>query len=152
MPVVSQLIDYTGKPVVTLYVTMGETDAEDRRGRGFIVPGPLKVLALVDTGAGRSQVDLTILEQLGLRPNGEEDVFTASTGKNSESRDIYVVNLAFAGDRPGALANDLPVIGTDSLAGLKVEMLLGRDVLDCCLLAYDGPNRRFSLAYDAPPG
>jgi hypothetical protein len=54
------------------------------------------------------------------------------------------------GDRPGPMAEDLPVIGSSKLSGLKVDMLLGRDVLDGCLLAYDGPNRRFSLAYDRP--
>jgi hypothetical protein len=78
------------------------------------------------------------------------NLFTASTGNVAEVMDVYVVDLAYAGDRPGPMAEDLRVIGSPKLSGLKVDMLLGRDILDGCLLAYDSPNRCFSLAYDCP--
>ena len=63
----------------------------------------------------------------------------------------YPVDLVFLGDPPGLLARDLEVTGSDRLAGIQVDMLLGRDVLDRCLLVYDGAGRRFTLAYNPPP-
>ena len=59
-------------------------------------------------------------------PVGEVNLFTASTGDLAEVMDVYVVDLACAGDRPGPMAEDLRVIGSPKLSGLKVDMLLGR--------------------------
>lgn len=133
-----------------MYVEVSKDDAAIFRNVGRPVPGPLKVVALIDTGAGQSQVDLSKLKTLELAPVARVDVFTASTGEKPVPRQVYTVDLSLAGAKPGPLAVNLRVVGSDSLAGLKVQMLLGRDVLDRCLLAYDGPNRRCSLAYDPP--
>ena len=151
MPILNFEAHYTTKrPIVTLYVAIGRDDAAAYREVGRSLPDPLNVRALVDTGADRSVVALSILKKLGLNPVGQTDLYTASTGGQPEVRDDYVVDLSFSGDKPGRLAEDLIVVGSDGLSGLSVEMLLGRDVLGNCLLVYDGPNRRFSLAYDAP--
>ena len=64
---------------------------------------------------------------------------------------LFLVDLLLIDDNPGLLAQNLTVIGSDKLSGLKVDMLLGRDVLNRCLFIYDGTNRRFSLAYNPPP-
>ena len=135
MPVLNVRIDHLGRPIVELYVAMGTTHADARREVGDPVPGIVPVNALVDTGAGQTQVSLSIIEALGLEPVGEVNLFTASTGDPAEVMDVYVVDLACAGDRPGPMAEDLRVIGSPKLSGLKVDMLLGRDVLDGCLLA-----------------
>ena len=87
---------------------------------------------------------------LGLDLEGETEVYPASAGAFPAKMGTYIIDLDLAGDKPGCLARDLEVIGSDKLAGLKVGMLLGRDILDRCLLVYDGPHRRFTLAYDAP--
>jgi hypothetical protein len=60
------------------------------------------------------------------------------------------VDLALAGDRPGVISVDLLVFGSPIAADLRVEMLVGRDVLGACVLTYDGINRRFTLAYNLP--
>ena len=75
-------------------------------------------------------------------------VNSATTGNNPEEMDLYAVDVAMAGDRPGSISEDLEVIGSSKMNGLGVGMLLGRDILSGCLLVYDGPNRRFTLAYD----
>jgi len=150
MPVLSLEVDYAGKPLIELYVTMGTHQAQDRRAAGLPVPGALAVAALLDTGASRSVLALSVVAQLGLIAMGETDLFTASTGDVPVALGVFAVDLALAGDRTGPIAVDLEVAGSDALGGVQVQMLLGRDVLDRCLLAYDGPNRRFALAYDLP--
>jgi hypothetical protein len=150
MPVLSFEAEYSGRPIVDLYVGMGSEDARALREAGGHPPVLLVVKALVDTGATRSQVDLSILEQIGLGSVGDVEFYTASSGMDPEKARLYVMDLHLAGDKPGTLAKDLRVIGSDMLAGLNVGMLLGRDILDRCLLVYDGLHRRFTLAYDAP--
>lgn len=150
MPILSFEVEFLGRPTVRFYVAIGTTPAETFRKAGLPVPGPIAVKALVDTGALRSHVDLSILSSLGLEMAGEIEVFTASTGMVPEKMGSYIIDLYFAGDRPGCLAKDLEVIGSDKLAGLRVDMLLGRDILDRCLLVYDGLHHRFTLAYDSP--
>lgn len=84
MPVLNLEIERTSsKPLIELYVMMGATDRESRREDGLPIPGALAVKALVDTGADRSHVDLTVLEQLGLSSVGDIELFTASTGETS---------------------------------------------------------------------
>ena len=150
MPILSFEADHSGKPIVTLYVAMGTKHAGDYREQGLPLPNPLNVRTLIDTGASRSVIALSILKKLGLNPMGPTELHTPSTRDKPEVRDFYVVDLSFSGDKPGRLAENLWGVGSDGIDGLNVEMLLGRDVLGNCLLAYDGPNRRFTLAYDAP--
>ncbi len=150
MPVLDVEVDLYGRLLLEMYVAVSTSDVAVFRESGRSVAGPRKVVALIDTGAGQSQVDLSIIGDLEIFAIDETRVFTASTAEEPESRDVYSVDLALAGAKPGPLAINLRVVGSDSLAGLKVQMLLGRDVLDRCLLAYDGPNRRCSLAYDPP--
>jgi hypothetical protein len=66
MPVLSSEVDHAGRPIIELYVTTGTTEAEVRREDGLPTPGTLLVAALVDTGASQSQIDLSVLERLGL--------------------------------------------------------------------------------------
>jgi hypothetical protein len=150
MPILNLEFDLAGRPMIELYVAVGTTHAAERRANGDPVLGVLPVRALLDTGAKQSHVSLNIIRALGLEPVGVVDLFTASTGDLSQKMPLYVVDLACAGDRPGPFVINWPVVGSSKMSGLNVEMLLGRDILNACLLAYDGPNRRISLAYDRP--
>lgn len=149
MPILNFELDPSGQPIIELMVSISSTESVTPPVGAILLP--LVVNALVDTGASRSQVDLQKLSELNLVPTGEGDVYTASTGDSPESLDLFLVNLSFAGDQPGLLARNLSVFGSDRLTGLKVDMLLGKDVLDRCLLVYDGAGRRFTLAYNPPP-
>ena len=55
------------------------------------------------------------------------------------------MDLSSAGDPPYEFARDLLVMSSD-LSGIRVGLLLGRDVLSRCLLVYDGSRGRFTLA------
>jgi len=149
MPVIHVPIDYLGRPVVEVAVSISTTDRVTQPDDAIL--SPRTVRALVDTGAGRSFVAAGVLEDLRLISFDIVAVHTASTGeRHPEVMPLYLVDLSLSGDQPGLLARNLRVVGSDKLTGLQVDMLLGRDVLDRCLLIYDGANRRFSLAYNPP--
>jgi hypothetical protein len=101
----------------------------------------------VDTGASKTKVARTVLvDDLKMQPVGKVDEHTASTGKVPVERDLYAVYLGVVGVANGVLAYDLPVSEAQDLSGLGVQALLGRDVLDRCLLVYQGPDRGATLA------
>ena len=147
MPLCHFSLDHRDRPMIAMVVSISTLDRPDDPAES---PPSRVIQALVDTGAGQSHVAIDVLQDLGLGPVRSKRVFTASTGGASKVMDEYIIDLGFAGDRPGPIAENLRVIGSDKLAGLQVDMLLGRDVLDHCLLIYDGANRRFSLAYNPP--
>ena len=147
MPILRLPLKSSGRPEIDLALDIS-TVAQEDDPTAVIEPRP--ITALLDTGASRSLVDIDILESFGLTQEGEDIVNTASSGNDPEVVPLYSVNLWIAGEQRGLLAEDLKVAGSDKLAALQVEMLLGRDVLNQCLLIYDGSGRFFSLAYDSP--
>ena len=149
MPVLSFDFDRHGRPIVELYVSVCSAEREECQDEGRGVPPAVPVRALVDTGAGRSHVDLGTLARLAVSPASEGFVYTAS-GDGPQARNVYLVDLALAGDKLGPIALDLQVFGSPIAEDLRVEMLLGRDVLEDCVLTYEGINRRFTLAYNPP--
>ena len=147
MPLCHFSLDHHDRPMIAMVVSISTLDRPDDPAE---CPPPRIIQALVDTGAGQSHVAIDVLEDLGLGPVLRKRVYTASTGDEPEKMSEYIIDLGLAGDQPGAVARNLRVIGSDKLVGLRVDMLLGRDILDRCLLIYDGANRRFSLAYNPP--
>jgi hypothetical protein len=149
MPVLSFNFDHHGRPVVELYVSVCSAEREACRDEGRDIPPAVLIHALIDTGAGRTHVDLGTLARLAISPASEGLIYTA-TGTGPQPRDVYLLDLALAGDKPGPIALDLQVFGSPIAHDLRIEMLLGRDVLGDCMLTYDGINRRFTLAYNPP--
>jgi predicted aspartyl protease len=149
MPNLTIGIDPGGRPIISLYVSAGAAEAAFRREEGYAVEPPIAVLALIDTGAGTSLIEESILKELGLEPVGDITLHTASTGVAPVVSDMYAVELSLAGETMGLLATDLQVVAAKDLGGLSVEVLLGRDILKRCLLVYNGHAGLFTLAFDA---
>ncbi len=149
MAILSFALTHDGRPIVDLYVSVSSIEREACLEEDRPVPPAIPIRALVDTGAGRSHVDLDVLARLDISRAKVGHVFTASGGE-SEPRGVYVVDLALAGDRPGPLAIDLEVFGSPIADGLRVEALLGRDILARGILIFDGIGRRLTLAIDQP--
>ncbi len=151
MPVSSIGFDLASRPIIEVYLSTCEWERELFLAQGRTFPPSLLIQALVDTGASRSLVDLAILERLGVAPASEDVVLFTASGGGAQTRKAYMVDVALAGDRHGPIANDLLVLGAPVADDLRVDMLLGRDVLAACILTYDGIDRRFTLAYNPPP-
>lgn len=95
-----------------------------------------------------------MLQPLNLTPTGSTGINTPSTGAAAETRLIYDVSLIILHPQYGAnppvpalVKNTIPVICTELFAAQGIHALIGRDVLQSCLLVYDGVNGTFSLAY-----
>lgn len=147
MPILSLRLDHAGRPTVELYVGLSAAEAE------FRPPCPaVPVRALVDTGAGKTNIVQWVLDRLGVSPVGQVLVHTASTGPAPVLADLYAVEISLGGETTGLLATDLEVVAAKDLSGSGVEALLGRDVLGRGLLVYDGLEERFTLAIEPPAG
>ena len=97
--------------------------------------------ALVDTGASVCGVDEAAAVRLGLQPVGQTNI---SGVAGSRIHNIYVAKVTFPGTPIPAL--DLTLAGLD-LAGQKLLLLIGRDILRFCVLIYNGPLGCYTLAF-----
>jgi hypothetical protein len=141
--------DHKGRPVIELFVAASAPLTAAMEGLGVTPHPPIGVRALIDRGASCSNVQKSILDQLGLEPVGEMLVSTASTAGTPKAVSAYAVQLFFAGVPGARFDADLRVAAADDLSSLGVDMLLGRDVLGRCLLFFNGPERRSTLAFSS---
>ena len=113
------------------------------------VPNVVQVQALIDTGASCVCVDPSVLKQLNLSPTGSTAVNSPTTGSQPINVSQYDVSLAIhaiAGHAP-LVFQTVPAIEAELLAAQFFHVIIGRDILQWCLLTYDGRARMFSLAY-----
>lgn len=134
--------------IVPVIVTASAMDLLELALEGKPAPRPQVIRALADTGASQTCLHSSVLQALGLEPAGTADVRTALTGA-PETRDIYEIGLViptlFRGEP--LVFDTLEVVSTELQSRFGVQALLGRDVLERCLLVYHGPERQFTLAY-----
>ena len=108
------------------------------------------VQGLLDTGASCTCVDPIILRQLGMPPTGRAQVHTPSTNASTpHETNQYDVSVFIPGSTTQArqfVIPALPVIEAD-LHHHGYDVLIGRDILNSCLLVYEGQDGFFSLAF-----
>lgn len=117
---------------------------------GQPVPRPVRIRALVDTGASCTCIDPSVLAELKLTPTGSVSVNTPSTGATPHTADQFDVALLIPGPDPAAaplVFDTIPVVSSELLNAQGFHSLIGRDILDLCLFNYNGAVRLFTLAY-----
>jgi hypothetical protein len=122
------------------------------RNAGSPVPPPVSARALLDTGAEVSGADPAVLTPLaahGLQPL--RFVFAnlpAAGGVRFAPQYNVTLTVVHPSGNPRAnlLLRNHPVLEL-ALAPLGYQAVIGRDVLDRCLLLYNGPGGSFTLAY-----
>ena len=125
-------------------VLVSQLEAEGRQ-----LPTPVPGFALIDTGATLTAIDETAIAQLGVQPI---DVATVGTAGGPQPRPVYPARLSFPGTPLGTL--EFGRLLSVNLAGQQVPLqhgqiivLIGRDILQHCVLVYNGPGAMFSLAF-----
>lgn len=98
-------------------------------------------VALIDTGASTTCVDDAVAQSLGLPIVGKAKVSSAS--HDSTDKDLYPIYLEFLGH---GLTFDLLQVPGAPLAALGILALIGRDILERCVLIYNGQWGMFTLA------
>lgn len=105
---------------------------------GTPIPAPIKVSALIDTGASASCIREDIAKSLGLNPVGVQQISTPSTTATCAE---YFVAL------------QLPSMGViwegkfiaTPLPGQNIACLIGRDLLSHGVLVYNGQDGSFTF-------
>jgi hypothetical protein len=131
--------------VVDVVVQLCKPEKERRQQLGHALPEPQTVKAMVDTGASRSLVDRSILQNnLGLSSTDRGEV-RALTGGMMQF-DEYTVDLSMSGE--GFTRSWNPwVVGERDLTHFGYKAIIGRDILAHCLLVYDGKRKTFALSF-----
>jgi hypothetical protein len=142
----------TGGPVLNVLIGVSEARAAALQAAGHQPPQPILIQALIDTGASCTCIEPSILTALQLSPIGQVPMVTPSTGNLPHQCDQYDVSLLIHGATLSAVPfyqSTLLVLAAmpDSLRPQGIEGLIGRDVLEHCLLQYNGTIGYFTLAY-----
>lgn len=146
MPHVSYQLDLQRGPLVELLVGISTPRQQALQKAGLTPPSPIMIRFLIDTGASCTVLDQTSIAPLGLVPTGQTRVNTPTTGAQPESRFQYDVGVLLYHADNSRMFHNLPIIATD-LSNQGIGGLLGRDILQKCLLIYDGSAGTFALAF-----
>lgn len=95
------------------------------------------VEATLDTGASMTALPQELLQEHGIKPEGRVRVSGAFDKERAE-RPTFFVKI-----QPGTG----PILDVEVLARPKHTALLGRDVLNDCILLADGPQQQYELTF-----
>jgi Aspartyl protease len=126
-------------PAIDLAVAVGGSWQRQLSAQGAVVPSPLTVRALIDTGADISVVHPHVLQQLGVQPTGSIRIRRPGTGPGFRPASLARVRLSIGGTSSGTRWISTRVVGI-SPSTPTVLALIGRDVLAECTLFYNGPR------------
>jgi predicted aspartyl protease len=135
-------------PLIDVKVILPASQVEAFKAAGIPYGRPKILRGLIDTGANCSAIDREIAEGLKLASHGFTLIHTPSTGAAYVERLQYGACLIVGEGLADALVLTLPVIESD-FSTRAFQLLVGRDVLQSCAFAYDGPTGRFELAWGA---
>ena len=135
-------------PMLDAFVGPSEARRSALTAAGQAIPPPMQIRALVDTGASGTCVDPSVPASLGLRVTGSASMMTASTGSTPHTADQYDVTLIIPGPGfPPLVFQTIPIACVELLASQGFHALIGRDILQKCVLHYNGTTQLFTLAF-----
>lgn len=94
-----------------------------------------------------------VLNTLQLQPTGTTLMLTPSTGNTPVDADTYDVSILIPGAStagitdPPLILQNVPVSASELFLAQGFHVLLGRDILQRCVLTYNGAIGLFTLAY-----
>jgi len=130
-------------PLLDIWVGASQPRIAALRQAGQTPPNPVRVRALLDTGASGTCIDDQVIAQLSLTPTGVIPIHTPSTSGTPQSCLQYDVGIIVDNPQVHVVRFTLPIIAA-ALRHQGIEALIGRDVLDDTTLFYNGPNQSFS--------
>ena len=137
-----------GGPVID--VTVGVSHPRELQLRQFQeqVPTPMKLRALIDTGASCSLITQGVVRWLRLPVRGVTPLRTPSTGEQPHDVEVFEISLVIPmGEEQFRRYAVVPVIGHSTIIQPGVEALIGRDILQHSLFTYNGPEKTFLLGF-----
>jgi hypothetical protein len=128
-------------------VGLNHQDTATLAQAGQPIPRPVAIRALLDTANDVTAVAGGVVQQLGL---GHIKWAQTQTASGSVQVRVYRVSLSISGPTraPSPLLHRADLLVTELAVVLpNVDVLIGLDVLRECLLIFDGPGDRFTLAF-----
>ncbi len=122
-------------------VNVGRAIAQQILQQGGTLPSPVSGFALIDTGATSTCVDDDAAQRLQLPVIDVVQIASASHPKAEQN--VYPISIEVAGLPIGI---DAPRAIGAPLAAQGLLVLIGRDVLQHCVLVYSGVTGSFSLS------
>jgi hypothetical protein len=123
------------------------TDAHALLAAGHPIPPPLQARALLDTASDKTAVSVPLLQQLGITALGPVQTQTAGGPVKVQ---LYQVSLSVpnpTGARTPMLVHSEWEVTEFLHAPPQIDVLIGLDVLNECLVVIDGPGGRFTLGF-----
>src|SRR4051812_1706841 len=140
-----------GLPAVNVFVGPPTGWNELRASQGLPLVYPIEAAALIDTGAARTLVSASLANRLGLPLLGDApSIFGVGLEGQPVPAAELAMSLMFADGPPVHAVTALPVcaVPDEVLAGVKLQVLLGRDFLArIVMIVYNGPENRLTLAF-----
>lgn len=101
-------------------------------------------LALVDTGAEHSSIDLQLASELGLKAIESTELVTP-TEPVGMLRPVYEASITLEAPGMSSEVSRIQLTGAE-LSSQGFTVIVGRDILCRCVLMWDGPAGRLTLA------
>jgi hypothetical protein len=137
----------TDGPALEVVVALDANKIAARQQAGVVVPLPLPIRALIDTGTDVTALAPRVLQHIGLAPVRSVPTLTAG---GQVSVDLFEVSLVITGPSgPVGPMYVRPFLQVTELATPlpNIEALIGRDILAECLFQLDGPGAHFLLGW-----
>ena len=135
-----------GGPILDVLIGVSHARAQALQQAGQLVPNPIQIRGLIDTGASCTCIDPGVLNALNLAPTGVTPMLTPSTGAQAHHANVYDVSLHLLHPAITLTLQNVPVAEAQlSIQG--IQALIGRDILRSCLFVYDGQSGIFTLAF-----
>ena len=114
---------------------------------GLAIPPAVALNLLIDTGASCVVLDQSSIASLNLVPSGVTSMHTPSTGTTPYTCNQYDVSLLIPSQKGSPFEiGALPILES-TFQAQGFDGLLGRDVLQQCVLFYNSPLGGYTLAY-----
>jgi hypothetical protein len=138
--------------LVDIETGLAAADVLAFRQAGRPIPQPVQARALLDIGSGETCLDSGLLAPVraaGLTPARVVLVNVAAAGGTALAP-VYMLTITVPhpqlGPKSGLTRRAQAVIDLN-LRQFGYDALIGRDILEACLLFHDGPGGTFTLAY-----
>jgi len=147
MPLITLQIQPNG-PILTALIHVSTPRFQALTAAKQTVPPAVTGLFLLDTGASSTCVDPALIASLALPQIGAVMISTPSTGGAPVRCDQFDASIMIPGSRSdrALFIPALPIIETH-LRSQGIDLLIGRDEIDGCMLVYNGPTRSITLAH-----
>lgn len=143
MPHLTQHVTVEG-PLLQVVVGVSNGQARTLRAAGLPIPSELQLLALVDTGASQSCLDVGCVQRLALAQTGRAALL--SPAGPAQQYPLHEASLIITHPQMNLALGSLGFAAAP-LALQGFEAILGRDVLRGMLVVYDGQANTFTLAF-----